>query len=162
MSVNRVAALIMAAGHGARFGGDLPKQYQSLAGASPLRRAAAQLESMACIDDVCCVVAPDGEPHLDADGGHALFAQVIPGGPTRQVSVHNGLEALAAWQDPPDIVLIHDAARPLIPRSVVGRLLTALETAEAVAPALPLTDTLSRSDAGEFGEMIDRSGILRR
>jgi len=77
--------------------------------------------------------------------------------------VRNGLEALAALEAPPDIVLIHDAARPIVPAEVAQALLEALRHADAAAPALAVADTVCRAGPdGAVGEDVDRAGLVRR
>jgi 2-C-methyl-D-erythritol 4-phosphate cytidylyltransferase/2-C-methyl-D-erythritol 2,4-cyclodiphosphate synthase len=84
----------------------------------------------------------------------------IEGGATRQDSVRLGLESLEA--SAPDLVLIHDAARPLLSAALVDRVLDALGTAEAALPVLPVTDTLKRIDAGGLAASgPDRGGLAR-
>lgn len=157
-----VAVLIMAAGSGRRMGGGLPKQYRPLAGQSSLRRLLAFFGALTTVNCCVCVIDPPARDLFnDAANGLAVDA-IVNGGTTRQESVHNGLEALAAMSAPPDIVLIHDAARPLLSAQIVESLIAALDAADAAAPALPVPDTLSAIDGDGFGPEHDRNGLLRR
>ena len=122
------AVLIVAAGRGSRFGGDGPKQYATLAGQPLLRWAAEAFLAHPAVSSVCCVIhRDDGATYAAATAGLALAAPVI-GGATRQASVRHGLEALAALAEPPDQVLVHDAARPLLFSGVIDRVLNALQS----------------------------------
>lgn len=151
----RIAALLVAAGSGSRFGGSVPKQYAELAGKAVLRHAAEALAPHAALlqpvgDPATLAAALDGVPHLPP----------VPGGDTRQDSVRRGLEALAAYA--PDIVLVHDAARPVIPEGTVEALLDALRAADGAIPACPVADTLKRADpAGHIAATVARDGLFR-
>jgi 2-C-methyl-D-erythritol 4-phosphate cytidylyltransferase/2-C-methyl-D-erythritol 2,4-cyclodiphosphate synthase len=155
----RVIALLMAAGRGSRFGTAMPKQYLPLAGSTLLRRAAEALLAEPGIDAILPVVAP-GEAQAVA----ALLAglPVLPpteGGATRQASVRAGLECLAAA--PPAIVMVHDAARPVVPPGTIPALLAALESHPGAIPAQPVTDTLKRAADGVIRATVPREGLMR-
>ena len=108
--MSRLAVLIVAAGKGERAGTDLPKQYEQLAGRPMLRRT---VEAFRAFDPACRIqiVIGAGQRQLAASALAGLdLPPVVSGGATRQESVRLGLDALSA--DPPDHVLIHDAARP--------------------------------------------------
>ena len=124
----RIAALLLAAGSGSRFGTDQPKQFLTLAGKPVLRWAADAL--IAHVD----LLQPVGEaaPIAAALAGLAHLPPV-PGGATRQESVRAGLEALAPHA--PDIILVHDAARPVIPPGSIADLLAALTQAPEIGRA---------------------------
>jgi len=149
-------ALIVAAGRGTRFGGPEPKQYLPLGDRTVLAAAAMALRPFM---PVACVIHPDdGERYRAATAGLDLLAPVF-GGPDRQASVRNGLEALAA--DPPGHVLVHDAARPDLPPAVVRRIVEALETHDGAAPGLPVADTLKRVEEGRSAGTVSRDGLWR-
>ena len=80
------------------------------------------------------------------------------GGATRQASVRNGLEALAA--DPPDCVLIHDAARPFVSKDLISRVISALADQPAAIPGVAIADTLKRVEDQRVGATIARSGLM--
>ncbi|MFI5001982.1 MAG: bifunctional 2-C-methyl-D-erythritol 4-phosphate cytidylyltransferase/2-C-methyl-D-erythritol 2,4-cyclodiphosphate synthase [Reyranellales bacterium] len=155
-------ALIVAAGRGARFGGPLPKQYALLAGQPVLRRTLATLGSVAEIDGLRVVIAPGDNAHYEAaTAGLGLPAPVL-GGVSRQRSVLNGLEALA--DDAPDLVAIHDAARPFVkPVDIVACLSAAMAPGiDGAVLGVPLADTLKRVDAGRaISETIARTELWR-
>ncbi len=150
----QVAALLVAAGSGSRFGGAVPKQFAVLAGRPVVRWAAEWL-------------APHGgllQPVGDPDAVGAALAgldhlPVVPGGATRQASVRAGLEALAPHA--PDVVLVHDAARPWFPSGTVDDLLRALDACPGALPAAPVTDTLKRAAGGRVAATVPRDGLYR-
>ena len=155
-----VTALIVAAGSGTRVGGELPKQYLPIAGKAVLAHAVDAMASHPGIEAVRVVIG-DGQQKMaiEALGGRDV-GELILGGETRQDSVRRGLEALAA-HDAPDLVLIHDAARPFCPIDVIDRLLKALENNSAAVPALPAADTLMRGKGRHLGDTVDRTHLNR-
>lgn len=133
-------ALIVAAGQGKRAGEGLPKQYRKIAGRAILAQAIDNLLAHPAIDTVQVVIA-DGHQTLyqEAIGDRTLPPPVI-GGIFRRDSVINGLKV--AHDRGYKQVLIHDAARPFLPKTVIDRLLEALKTDKAAIPVLPVIDTL--------------------
>ncbi|MDE2007752.1 MAG: bifunctional 2-C-methyl-D-erythritol 4-phosphate cytidylyltransferase/2-C-methyl-D-erythritol 2,4-cyclodiphosphate synthase [Rhodospirillales bacterium] len=150
----RIAAILLAAGSGSRFGAETPKQFLTLAGAPVIRHAARALAAEVAL------LQPVGEaaPIAAALAGIAHLP-VVPGGATRQASMRAGLAALAPHA--PDVVLVHDAARPFIPPGTVAALLAALETAPGAIPALPIADTLKRVADGRIAATVPREGLFR-
>jgi len=141
-----VAAVIVAAGRGLRAGAGLPKQYRSLGGEPVVRRSLRAFAAHPALRLVQPVIhADDGERYRDAAAGLPLLAPV-GGGASRQQSVLAGLEALAPHA--PEIVLVHDAARPFVSAGLIGRAIEAARRHGAAVPALPLTDTVKTVDAG--------------
>ena len=115
------AALILGGGSAVRFGGDVPKQYLTLAGRAVLRHSAETFASHPDIDAVRVVIrADDRTIYDDAMAGLDILAPVT-GGTTRQESSRLGLESLAELA--PDRVLIHDAARPFIDEATISRII---------------------------------------
>lgn len=155
----RIALLLVAAGSGTRAGGAVPKQYQPLGGVSVLRRS---LDAFAHRADIVATQTVIGAGHEDlyraATGGLKLLAPVA-GADTRSHSVFHGLQALSVQR--PDFVLIHDAARPLVSRAQIDRVILALENgADAAIPLLPVADTL-KSESGGRWKTVPRDGLLR-
>ena len=148
-------ALIVAAGSGSRMGGDIPKQFRRLAGKPVLRWAVESLIRHPAIRHVRVVVG-HGQQQEAAKALEGLsVGDLIEGGAERADSVRKGLAAIEGVA-----VLVHDAARPFCPASVVDRLLASLEFFEGAAPILPVGDTLAR--AGEtLGDPVDRAGLAR-
>jgi 2-C-methyl-D-erythritol 4-phosphate cytidylyltransferase/2-C-methyl-D-erythritol 2,4-cyclodiphosphate synthase len=152
-----IAAVILAAGSGTRFGSVRPKQFVELAGVPIVARAAQAFGSHRRIDRLTLVGPVEAIAAACPDFPKEA---IVPGGLTRQDSARAGLEALAA--DPPDAVLIHDAARPLVPARVIDAVCDALmDGAEAVLPALPVTDTLKRAADGTVTGTVPREGLWR-
>lgn len=154
------AALIVAGGSGARFGGPVPKQYRTLAGRPVIRHAVEAFLSHPAIGRVRVVIDPAHREMADQALEGLAVGTPIAGGPSRQRSVLNGLEALAA-EGGVDKVLIHDAARPLIDAGTIGRVVAALETASGAIAAVPVTDTLKRGADGAVAGTVDRAGLWR-
>lgn len=153
-------ALIVAAGSGSRMGGDMPKQFRSIAGKAVVAHAVDALTSHPRIDAVRVVIGEGQQEEASKALAGRELGQLILGGRTRQESVRLGLEALSA-QGPPDLVLIHDAARPFCPPDVIDRLLKALESNSAAVPALPAADTLMRGKGKHLGDTVDRTHLNR-
>jgi 2-C-methyl-D-erythritol 4-phosphate cytidylyltransferase/2-C-methyl-D-erythritol 2,4-cyclodiphosphate synthase len=149
-----IAAILVAAGSGSRFGAETPKQFLRLAGRPVIRHAA---ESLARQVDLLQPVGEAGPIAAALEG--MAFLPVVPGGATRQASVRAGLEALVPHA--PDLVLVHDAARPLIPADTIPALLEALERAPGAIPAVPVADTLKRGANGQIVETVPRAGLFR-
>ena len=139
-------ALVVAAGRGRRFGGDLPKQYAPLAGKTVLRHTLRALLDHPRVDSVQVVIHHDDQDlYQDAVEGMELLPPVF-GGATRQDSVRLGLESLEARA--PDAVLIHDAARPFVSAAQIDAVIDALATHPGALPVVAVADTLKRSGTG--------------
>jgi 2-C-methyl-D-erythritol 4-phosphate cytidylyltransferase/2-C-methyl-D-erythritol 2,4-cyclodiphosphate synthase len=156
----RTVALIVAAGRSTRFGGPLPKQYRALGARAVLARTIGIFRDHPSIDAVRVVIHPDDRARYDAA---ALGLDPLPpvdGGASRQDSVRLGLESLAV--DAPDLVLIHDAARPFLDAAAIDRVIAALSEVEGAIAALAVTDTIKRQDeAGNSAGTVDRTGLWR-
>ncbi|HEX8666270.1 MAG TPA: bifunctional 2-C-methyl-D-erythritol 4-phosphate cytidylyltransferase/2-C-methyl-D-erythritol 2,4-cyclodiphosphate synthase [Beijerinckiaceae bacterium] len=144
-----VAAIVVAAGRGARAGGGIPKQYRALAGKPVIVHALRMLLAHPSVGTVLPVVHADDRPRFD----DAVSAAGLPsdklrepvlGGATRQDSVRRGLEALNA--EAPDLVLVHDAARPFLTPGLVARAVAAGRAHGAAVPGIPVTDTIKVVD----------------
>lgn len=157
----KVAALIVAAGRGSRAGPGAPKQYRLLAGVPVLRRTLAAFAEHAEISSILTVIHPDDEAaYREASAGILKLLPAAHGGATRQASVLAGLEALAA-QDSPNLVLIHDGARPFVSARLISDCIAALGGHEGALAALAVTDTVRRGQGGMAGETIPRDGLWR-
>jgi len=156
----RVIALLMAAGSGSRFAAERPKQFLPLLGRPVLRHAAEALLADGGVDAILPVVAgPEQAAEVEAILAGLPCLPTVRGGATRQASVRAGLEALAT--DPPEVVLVHDAARPVVPRSTVTALLDALEAHPGAIPAQPVSDTLKAGAEGRILRTVPRAGLFR-
>jgi 2-C-methyl-D-erythritol 4-phosphate cytidylyltransferase/2-C-methyl-D-erythritol 2,4-cyclodiphosphate synthase len=155
----KVVALVVAAGRGRRFGGDLPKQYQDLAGRPVLRHTLAALAVNPQIDAVRAVIHPDDiDLYREAAAGLNLLEPVF-GGATRQDSVRLGLESLAALGT--EMVLIHDGARPFVDAGTIGRVVSALAAHPGAIPAVAVADTLKRGADGLVDGTVERANLWR-
>ncbi|MCA3443046.1 MAG: bifunctional 2-C-methyl-D-erythritol 4-phosphate cytidylyltransferase/2-C-methyl-D-erythritol 2,4-cyclodiphosphate synthase [Rhodobacter sp.] len=147
-----VAAIIVAAGRGTRAGGAVPKQWQQLAGKPVVAHSILAFAGLA--DLVILVIHPD-----DRAFAAPLGVRLVEGGATRDASVRNALEHLSGTGI--TRVLIHDGARPLVSRTLIRRLIAALDGSVAAAPAVPVTDALWRGrDLHVIGTQ-DRTGLWR-
>lgn len=137
----RVGAVVVAAGRGARFGAAVPKQLLEIDGVSLLERAVAAFAAHPRVAELVVVLPAD----LVAGAGSRLGAHrgvvAVAGGPRRQDSVANGVAALG---DAVEIVLVHDAARPLVPADVISRTIDAAAACGAAVAAVPAHDTVKR------------------
>ena len=154
----RFAAVIVAAGKGMRAGQPVPKQFAHWRG-KPVVRHSIETLAAAGADPIIVAIPENGDDlaarALDGIDG----VRFVTGGDTRQQSVARALEALAECA--PDKVLIHDAARPIIPPAVITRLLRALETADGAIPTLPVVDSLVCDRNGTMAGKADRESLRR-
>jgi len=159
----RIAALIVAAGRGVRAGGGLPKQYRQAGGEPVLTRSVQAFLTHPEVTELRVVIHPDDRALYEAAVAGLDLPAPVHGGATRQESVRAGLEALAAAPAPPDIVLIHDAARCFVPAEVITRVLAAIDTdgPGGAIPGLPVADTLKRAPGGAIAATVDRTGLYR-
>ena len=158
--MEKVCALVVAAGRGARFGGDRPKQYLPLGGRMVLRHAVAAFAAHPRIAAVQVVIRPE-DRHLfeHAIAGLDRVLPPVTGGATRQDSARRGLEALAALG--PKGVLIHDGARPFPAAALIDRVIDALDRVPAAVPCLPLRDTIKSIEDGAVRATMDRTHLWR-
>jgi 2-C-methyl-D-erythritol 4-phosphate cytidylyltransferase/2-C-methyl-D-erythritol 2,4-cyclodiphosphate synthase len=158
--MSRCVALIVAAGSGERFGGSIPKQYQELAGEPILRRSVLAFLNHPHIHGVQIVYNPAHRAMYDKAVGDLNLPEPVTGGASRQDSVLLGLEMLAK-SDKPDLVMIHDAARPLIDAATITMVRKALDEQQGAIAAKPLVDTLKRSKDGHIHieTTIDRENL---
>jgi 2-C-methyl-D-erythritol 4-phosphate cytidylyltransferase / 2-C-methyl-D-erythritol 2,4-cyclodiphosphate synthase len=155
-------ALILAGGRGSRFGGPLPKQYALLAGQPVLRRTLAVFRATPGIDWIQVVIGPGDEAPYQAAIAGLTLPPPVEGGASRQHSVLNGLEALAVQR--PDLVAIHDAARPFVRPADIAACLSAASApgVDGAVLGVPLADTLKRVDGnGVISETVPRAHLWR-
>lgn len=155
----RVAAIIVAAGRGERAGAGPPKQYRAMRGEPVLRHSLRLFATHTKVEAVQPVIDPDfHQDYAAASANLEKLLDPVAGGGTRQQSVYAGLLHLA--QSKPEIVLVHDAARPFASSALIDRALGAVTMTGAAIPALPLTDTVKRVDAsGRVGKTLDRTAL---
>ncbi len=143
-------ALIPAAGAGARMSAGTPKQYLPLAG-RPMLYHSIRCVAVAPVETVFVVLAPDDTLFAEQDWREfdGRLEPLYCGGATRRESVQNGLVAAMAAVDPDDWVLVHDAARPCLPREDLARLIAEVSGDEVGGLlALPVAETVKRVVAG--------------
>jgi 2-C-methyl-D-erythritol 4-phosphate cytidylyltransferase/2-C-methyl-D-erythritol 2,4-cyclodiphosphate synthase len=160
--VSTCIALIVAAGRGTRFGGPLPKQYALLDGMPVLRRTLLAFRDVPGITGLRVVIAAGDDAPYDAAVAGLDLPPPVPGGGSRQQSVLNGLEALSA--DPPDLVAIHDAARPFVRAADIAACLSVLAAPgiDGAVLGIPLADTLKRvGDGNAITETVPRRDLWR-
>ncbi|WP_458135573.1 2-C-methyl-D-erythritol 2,4-cyclodiphosphate synthase [Komagataeibacter sp. NFXK3] len=163
----RVAAILLAAGQGSRYSAQtatpVAKQYVTLGGWPVIRHAADALAPHVGL------IQPVGDPALLARALEGFAPEgcavlpVVPGGETRQASVRAGLEALDRLPggERPDLVLIHDGARPYVPASVTEGVIAALAGHAGVIPAVPVADTIKRAKDGIITDTVPRTDLFR-
>ncbi len=150
-----LSILVVAGGRGSRAGDGLPKQYRKLAGESVLARTLCAMHAAAPAARITVVIHPDDRALYSEsvaelpEGARAALSPPALGGALRQESVRNGLEAIARDLEP-EIVLIHDAARPFADPALVARAIDAARAHGAAVPGAPLNDTVKEIDAEGF------------
>ncbi len=154
-----VAAIVVAAGRGLRAGGEIPKQYRRLADEPMIRSSLSLFAWHGEVAMVLPVIHPDDAALFQEASRGLKLMPPVHGGATRQASVRAGLEALV--RSAPDIVLVHDAARPFCSAALVSRAIASAATSGAAVPALEVTDTIKAVDgAGRIERTLER-GTLR-
>jgi 2-C-methyl-D-erythritol 4-phosphate cytidylyltransferase len=156
-----VGVVIVAAGSGSRVGGNELKQFRWVAGKPMLLHSVQKFQAR---DDVAMVVVVLPFDHV-GDPPAWLFQSdterllLSVGGRERIDSVRNGLEDLPSNIE---VVVVHDAARPLVTSGMIDRVIVEARMGHGAAPGLPVTDTLKRiNGSGEIVETIDREGVVR-
>jgi|ERR1043166_469527 2-C-methyl-D-erythritol 4-phosphate cytidylyltransferase/2-C-methyl-D-erythritol 2,4-cyclodiphosphate synthase len=141
-----VAAIVVAAGRGLRVGGNAPKQYRIIGTRSVIRSSIDVFVAHPGVDAVQPVIHPDDTARFDAEGAGLALLPAVFGGATRQASVRAGLEALTPHK--PDLVLVHDAARPFVSAALIDRAIAAAAENGAAVPVMPVVDTVKTVDTG--------------
>ena len=159
----RIHAILLAGGDGNRFGAEMPKQFVRLAGEQILLRSVRSVAA-AGIDRLVIVSHPDWleeTTSVIAGAGLTVPTAVVAGGRTRNESTRNGLLSLDADDD--DVVVVHDAVRPLVPIDVIVRAIepVAAGTADSTDTVIPSADTLVIVDGDRVVEIPDRSRYRR-
>lgn len=151
-------AILVAAGRGERLGGGRPKAFLPLAGRPMLLHAARAFEAASTVDAIVGVV-----PGEELESAHAMLAglrklkRLVAGGKRRQDSVLEGMKQVPAGFD--GIVLVHDAARPLVEAALIDSVATAAREHGAALPTVPIVDTVKRVRHGCVVETVDRSEL---
>jgi 2-C-methyl-D-erythritol 4-phosphate cytidylyltransferase/2-C-methyl-D-erythritol 2,4-cyclodiphosphate synthase len=153
-----VAAVVVAAGRGFRAGGESPKQYREIGGEPVIRRSLKGLAGHPGVAMVQPVIHPDDIDLFRAAAAGLDVLEPVFGGATRQASVRAGLEALSPRR--PDLVLVHDAARPFASAALIARGIAAARACGAAIPALAIADTVKTVDpSGVVTGTIERAQL---
>lgn len=150
-----IYAILPAAGIGTRMASNKPKQYLLLAGIPVIIHTLRTFLSIPRISELVLAVQPSEIEHVQAllnEHGLTSRIRITPGGENRQQSVANGLAALTA--EPDDIVLVHDAVRPLIDADTINRTIDAVTQHGAAIVGLPAIDTIKQVDRTAHGALI--------
>jgi len=159
--MTEVWAVLVAAGRGERLGAGQPKAFVAFNGRPLLAESLSRLDTSEFVRNVV-VVAPPGweEPAIlcaEEENASNVIA-CVPGGDTRVDSVRAGVEEVPAEAD---IILIHDAARPLVNDEVIGRVIEALHgDVDGAVPGLPVSDTIKQAPAGLIERTVSRDGLF--
>lgn len=141
----KISAIIAAGGSGTRIGGKTPKQYQEIGSTSALEMSINAFYNNKLADIICVVIAKEHKALFDKInkklGDKLIYAY---GGKTRQDSVLNGLNKLKEYN--PEIVLIHDAARPFVSEKLIKSIIKELKNNDAVLPAVKVKDTIKLAE----------------
>ena len=154
-------AVVLAGGVGSRIGLDIPKQLIKVAGKSILEHTIAAFDAHPQVDEVVVMMAPG---HLDAvrelirSGRYPKTTRVLEGGPTRNATTVRALDSLGD----DDLVLLHDAVRPLVSSRIISDCFAALERYDAIDVAIPSADTIIEVRGGETVGAIPSRDVLRR
>jgi 2-C-methyl-D-erythritol 4-phosphate cytidylyltransferase len=156
-----VWAVIAAAGRGERLGLDRPKVFAKLGGRPMLAESLERFDASDWVDSIVVAAPPDWEEPvilLAEELSCSKVVAAVPGGDTRAASVRAGLAEVG---DDAAVVLVHDAARPLVSEDVIERLMTTLnEGWDGVVPTLPIPDTVKRVQGDQVAETVDREQLV--
>lgn len=152
-------ALILAGGTGTRLGGSLPKQYIEVAGRPVISYCLAVFEKHRDVDAIR-IVAEEGWHAFILEWTGGKFRGFSQPGQNRQLSIFNGLKDILSGGAEDDMVIIHDAARPVLTARLLSECISTCKGHEGVMPALPMKDTVYASrDGRKVSSLLDRSGI---
>ena len=156
-----VWAILAAAGSGDRLGLDRPKAFAPLNDRPLIAESLERLDASGWIEGIVVAAPPEWEEPcilVAEEIAAGKVAETVTGGQTRSESVRN---ALAQVPQGAALVLVHDAARPLITEEVIERVVTGLEEGwDGAVPTLPVSDTVKRVDGDAVAETIDRKGLV--
>jgi len=156
-----VWAILAAAGSGDRLGLDRPKAFAPLNDRPLIAESLERLDASGWIEGIVVAAPPEWEEPcilVAEEIAAGKVAETVTGGQTRSESVRN---ALAQIPEGAAVVLVHDAARPLVTEEVIERVVTALEDGwDGAVPSLPVSDTVKRVEGEAVVETIDREGLM--
>ncbi len=151
----KIAAVIVGAGSGTRFGGIIPKQFQLIDHECSFEKCIRFFEDHFKVSRVVAVVSEKHEGLFKEKCTLSAKTEIVVGGIDRVSSVKNALDKLSV--DEPDFVLIHDAARPFLKEEIVDTIISNLSSYEGVIPVLKIFDTVKRLDGPYVEKTVDRS-----
>ncbi|MBQ9140563.1 MAG: 2-C-methyl-D-erythritol 4-phosphate cytidylyltransferase [Lachnospiraceae bacterium] len=152
-------ALILSGGVGTRLEADIPKQYIEVNGKRVIDYCLEIFEECDCIDAIQIVAAEEWRTVISENSYSKLKGFSQPG-ENRQLSILNGLEDIRGYAEDEDVVVIHDAARPLVSQGLIESLVKASEAHDGALPVLPMKDTVYFSENGQqISSLLDRSCI---
>jgi 2-C-methyl-D-erythritol 4-phosphate cytidylyltransferase len=158
----KTISLIVAAGKGLRFGGEVPKQFRNLHQRPLLSWTVQQFEKAVSIDEIVIVVAEDFLLYTNEKIANVFnfskLTKIVVGGETRAESVRRGLESLPISTG---FVAIHDGARPVINSDDINRVIGAAQNERAAILARPIADTVKRVESGYIISTLDRSKLYQ-
>ena len=147
MQKSKVIAILLAGGSGSRFGADRPKQFLEVHGCTVLEHSIRAFHASSLVDEIVIITRQDFvEEVRQIASVYPKVRHVRPGGKERY---HSTLSALEVCTDAEDLLLIHDAVRPLVSEAIIARCVEALKTYDAIGVAVPSTDTIVRVDENE-------------
>ncbi|MBK8981583.1 MAG: 2-C-methyl-D-erythritol 4-phosphate cytidylyltransferase [Ignavibacteria bacterium] len=157
-----VKVIIPASGSGVRFGGKTPKQFLKLNGKEILTHTVKKFHDVKAIDEIIIAAAPENFIRICSiirKNNFTKVKKVVEGGKRRQDSVYNALINLDCGKK--DIILIHDAVRPLVSVKLIREVINAADKFGCVIPGIAVSDTLKRTDKNFFvKDTVDRNGVV--
>lgn len=152
-------ALILAGGTGTRLGANIPKQYLEVKGKTIIAYAMDVFEHMEEIDAIWVVAEQEWHELIQSYGGKKLKGFSVPGA-NRQLSIWNGLADIADFTSNDDVVIIHDAARPLVTEQILLNCINACDDHDGALPVLPMKDTVYIGENGKITLLLDRQKVF--
>lgn len=152
-------AIILAGGTGTRLGADIPKQYIKVNNRPIIAYCLDVFEKMDSIDAVWVVADPSWQELIVSCGCSKLKGFSAPGA-NRQLSIWNGLMGVAEFAAPEDVIIIHDAARPLVTVKMLQNCIDACATHDGALPVLPMKDTVYLGEDGHITSLLDRQKVF--
>ena len=152
-------ALILAGGTGTRLGANIPKQYLEVKGKTIIAYAMDVFEHMKEIDAIWVVAEQEWHELIQSYGGKKLKGFSVPGA-NRQLSIWNGLVDIADFTSHDDVVIIHDAARPLVTEQILLDCIKACDDHDGALPVLPMKDTVYIGENGKITSLLDRQKVF--
>lgn len=157
--MGKVLAIILAGGTGTRLGANIPKQYIEVQGKMIISYVLDVFEKMKEIDAIWVVANGDWREAIAGCAGQKLKGFSAPGA-NRQLSIWNGLQDIGELASAGDVVIIHDAARPLVSEQLLRNCIEACKEHDGALPVLPMKDTVYLGEDGKISALLDRSKVF--